>query len=567
MKGQFKLISGWDNRIRLILIAVVVGVVSGMAAVLLNAGLHWFSHLTHHPRHPWLLPVFSTVGIVLSVVLFRFVFRDSGGHGVPEVIHSISKKGGELRLRTAPSRLVCCILTIAGGGSAGPEAPLVISGASIGSNLADLFKMKERQRVVLVGCGASAAIASIFNAPVTGILFTMEAVVGEWSKGQLIPIAIAAVVGTEVSHLFRGKEIVFTHRTFHFSHTDVLATIFLALLTAVVAVLFFRLFRVISRQMETRLPSFWIRAVLGGLAVGGVAILFPDVAGEGYDAISRILNSAYTAPIYLLATVLFIKMAASAVTSGAGGVGGIFAPSLVVGAMTGLLFSRVAGALFPHSGLSEDGFFALLGMAGVISSILQAPLTGIFLILEITASYNVLLPVVLVSVLSVTLSSFFEPDSIYHKELFIKGLMLRHRTDARVLTEIQLTELIEKDCISIHPTMTLGEFVKLTQQSVRNFFPVLSDANGKYMGMVTLNAAKPYMFEPLLYETVLVENFMTTDLPEISPFQELADVIQQMDRTDTFSLPVVDNGTFIGLISKGTLLDHYRKEMIAQEED
>ena len=567
MKRHFRLIPGWDTRIRLLLIAAVVGVVAGLAAVLLHAGLHWIGQLVRSISWRWLYPAITTGGIVLTVVLFRFVFRDKGAHGVPEVIYSISKHGGALRLRSAPSRLICSMITIATGGSAGPEAPLVISGASIGSNLARLFRMKDRQRIVLVGCGASAAIASIFNAPVTGILFTMEAVIGEWNRGHLIPIAVAAVVGTEVSHLFRGSEIVFSHRMFHFSHADILASVALAFLTAMVAVIFFRLFRWMSQQMEVRIRSFWLRAILGGLFVGSIAIAFPDVAGEGYGAVSRMLNSTYSAPVYILAAVILMKMVASAVTAGAGGVGGIFAPSLVVGAMTGLLFAHIAEMVFPGAGLSEYGFFALLGMAGVISSILQAPLTGIFLILEITASYNVLLPVVLVSVLSVTLSNFMEPDSIYHRELFQKGMMLRHRTDARVLTEIRLEELIEKDCISIFPTMTLGEFVELAKKSTRNFFPVLSESDGTYLGMVTLDAAKPYMFDRIMYETVLVESFMTSKLTEVSPDTELMDVINLMDETGVFSLPVVEDGVFHGLVSKGTLLDHYRREMVAQEED
>ena len=567
MKRHFRLIPGWDNRIYLMLIACVVGVVSGVAAVLLNLGLHWIGRGIQMISNQWAAPAITTAGIVLTVILFRFVFRDKGVHGVPEVIYSISRRGGALRLRTAPSRLICSIITIASGGSAGPEAPLVISGASIGSNLARLFRMKEKQRIVLVGCGASAAIASIFNAPVTGILFTMEAVVGEWSRGHLIPIAIAAVVGTEVSHLFRGNEIVFSHRMFHFSHGDILAAVLLAVLTAIVAVIFFRLIRWISGQMEKQISSFWLRAIAGGLLVGGAAVLFPDVAGEGYEAVSRMLSGKYDVPIYLLSAVILAKMVASAVTSGAGGVGGVFAPSLVVGAMTGVLFSHMANAVYPDSGLSESGFFALLGMAGVISSILQAPLTGIFLILEITGSYNVLLPVVLVSVVSVTLSSFLEPDSIYHRELFQKGLMLRHRTDARVLMEMRLTELIEADCIPISPTMTLGDFIELAKTSTRNYFPVLSEKDGAYLGMVTLDIAKPYMFDRLLYETVLVESFMASSLPEVSSDEELMEVIRIMDETGAFSLPVVDDGEFLGLVSKGTLLDHYRREMLAQEED
>ena len=554
-----------DSRLRLIFIAIVVGIFGGMAALLLNMGLHHAAEWLMPHRNRWFSVLLPAAGILLAVFLFRNVFRDQGEHGVPEVIYAISKRGGLLRLRTSISRLIACLLTIAGGGSAGPEAPVVISGASIGSNIASRFKLKDRQRSIMVGCGASAAIASIFNAPATGIMFTMEAVLGEWTQLNLIPIAIASVVGCEVSRILRGNQIPFEHRTIAVSHVDLSACVFLSLVAALASILFIRLLRSVSHIMEHKLKSVWVRAAVGGIIVGLLGLLFPDVLGEGYRSVRDILNNRYDAGTAMLGAIILAKMVATATTTGAGGVGGVFAPCLVLGAMTGLLFHKGAVLLLPGLDFSDQGYYALIGMAGMVSSVLKAPLTGIFLIMEITGGYDVLASVMLVSVLSSTLSGFFEPLSVYHRELFYKGLLLRARTDARVLSEIRVVELIEKDCLVVSPSMKLGEFVRLVAESRRNYFAV-QDEGGRFLGLVKLDAVRSFLFDRNLYENVLVEEFMDTEMPIIHPDDALHDVINIMDENSAFSLPVVEHGRFLGLISKATLLDHYRREMAAQEE-
>lgn len=555
----------FDNRFRLILVAIVVGLAAGFAAVLLNTGLHWASEFLSPHRSSYYSVLLPIIGILLSVFLTRKIFRENHSHGVPEVIHAISKRGGRLSFRLFFSRLIGCLLTLSGGGSAGPEAPIVVSGASLGSQIAHRFKLKDRQRTVMVGCGTSASIASIFNAPATGIMFTMEIILGEWTQLNLVPIAIASVVGCQISRLFRGNQIPFEHRNIEVSYLDLATCVFLALAAAIGAVIFIRILRRVGTLMESKLNSIWLRAIVGGILVGIAGLFFPDVSGEGYRSIRDILENVYRPGMLVLGSVILVKIAATSITLGAGGVGGVFAPCLVIGAMVGLLFHNAAVLLFPTAVFAEQGYYALIGMAGMVSGVLKAPLTGIFLIMEITGGYDVLASVVLVSVLSSTLSSFFEPLSLYHRDLFDKGLLLRARTDARVLSEIRIVELLELDCMIVQSNMKLGEFVRMVAKSSRNHFPV-ENSNNEYLGMVKLESIRPFLFDRKLYDTVLVEEFMETDVPIINQDESLTDVMEIMDRSGAFSLPVVENGRFIGLISKGTLLDRYRREMAAQEE-
>jgi CIC family chloride channel protein len=560
-KGIFRI----DNRLKLILIAVVVGVTGGLAAVLLNFGLHHAATWLAPHRDRWFGVLFPAAGLLIAVFLIRVVFRDPGAHGVPEVIYAVSKRGGLLRLRTGFSRLIACLFTLSGGGSAGPEAPVVVSGASIGSNIAGRFGLKDRQRIIMAGCGASAAIASIFNAPAAGILFTMEVVLGEWTQVNLIPIAIASVAGCEISRLLQGNQIPFEHRDITVTYVDLIACVFLSLVISAAAVGFIRLVQAVTRAMESTLKNIWIRAGLAGLVIGVVGLFFPDALGEGYLVIRKILSNEYLLGMSMVGAVIAIKMLSVSVTVGGGGVGGIFAPCLVLGAMTGLLFHKAAMILFPNLPFSYQGYYALVGMAGMLSGVLKAPLSAIFLIMEITGGYDVLASVVLVSVLSTTMSGIFEPLSFYHKDLVRKGLLLRARTDARVLSEIRVVELLEKDCRIVSPSMKLGDFVRLVATSKRNYFPVEND-DKEFLGIVKLDTVRSFLFDRMLYDSVLVEEIMETDIPTIHPDDSLADVISTMDSISAFSLPVVEHGRFLGLISKATLLDHYRLEMAAQEE-
>ncbi len=551
---------------KLIIIGAIVGIFGGLASVALNRSLRYVSEILNTIRHVRYAPLLPAIGAAFSSIFLRHVVRDLGAHSVPEVIYSVSRKGGLLRLRSSFSRLVSGFLTIASGGSAGPEAPVVISGASIGSNIGTIFNLRDRQREVIVGCGAAAAIASIFNAPFAGIAFSLEVILGEWTIINLAPIAIASVVGTEVSRILQGNQIPFHHRIFHSGALDLVACIGLAALTSLGSIILIRLLKMAESHFKKVTSIFWLRAALGGLIVGIIGLFLPQVLGEGYEVIRRVIGEQYSPGIVISGFATLGKIVATSLTIGSGGSGGLFAPCLVIGSLMGLFYQSTIASVFPSVMWAGESYFALLGMAGVLSSVLQAPLTGIFLVVEITGGYDFIVPVVLVSVISATISHYFEPFSVYHQELIRRGELLRPRTDARVLAELSVMELLEKDCLLVHPEMRLKEFVSIVQRSHRNYFPVVDSKTGSFLGMIHLDDVRPYLFNPGLYESVIVGEIMNTNIYTVSPDDELADIISVFDREHTWSLPVVQDGKFLGLISKATLMDHYRKELIVQEE-
>lgn len=555
-----------DERLKLILIATVVGTCGGFASAILNFGLGTGSNWLHPIRSHWIAVVFPAIGAFLSVIFLRHVMREVEYHGVPEVIYSLSRRGGLLRFRSSFSRLISCWFTLVSGGSAGPEAPAVISGASIGSNIARKLYLKDRHRKMAVGCGAAAAIASIFNAPITGIVFSIEVILGEWTAISLIPIAIASIAGTEVSRILHGNQIPFQHRPFVVHPRDLIACIGLAILTAFVSVLLIRTLNTIRTKAKKYIPRLEFRAILGGLVVGMIGILIPDVLGEGYKHVRAIIGGEYNLALFLAGSVAVAKIIATSSSVGTGGSGGIFAPCLVIGSYTGLFYQKVLTEVFPVASWGSRGYFPLLGMAGLLSSVLQAPLTGIFLIMEITGGYDVLLSVVLVSVISTTLSRFWVPHSIYHSELVERGELIQPRTDSHILSEISIGELLEKDSHVISPDLTLREFIKIVEQSQRNYFVVENPVTGIFLGIVNLNDVRPYLFNQAIYDSVVVEEFMNRKPATVSLDDELPRVLEKFEETHSWSLPVVQGGKFLGLISKATLFDYYRKEMLVQEE-
>jgi len=553
-----------DDRLLLIAIGALVGVCSGLAAVALNTGLHFMAGALSGLRTHWWLFVLPGIGAMLSSLFLEKGVREGAGHGVPEVVYSVSRHGGLLRLRSAFSRLISSCLTIGSGGSAGPEAPVVMSGASIGSNVAQFFSLNERQRIALVGCGSAGALAAIFNAPIAGLVFTIEIIVGEWSARNIVPIAVASVAGAQVSRLLQGKQIAFTHLRFEVGITATLAAIGLAVVTALVSIALTRALRG-SHHVSGKIPlPFWMRAFLGGCVVGAIGLMLPEVLGEGYHSIRQMVEGSFVPGLGLVLLLVAAKIAATSFTLGWGGSGGIFAPCLVIGSFSGLMYHRFLEMLWPGLSLVNEGCFALLGMAGLVSGILQAPLTGIFLIVEITGGYETILPLILVSALSTTICHAWEPASFYFRDLVEKGQYLRPRTDAKVLADLSIAELVETDCKTVSRSMRLGEFIRVVQQSHRNYFPVVDPETGQFEGMIHLDDIRPYLFDPLLYETVFLEQIMETDVETVDIHDELSGVLARMDTKGLFSMPVVSADRFIGMISKATLLDKYRNELMVQ---
>ena len=553
-----------DDRLLLISIAIIVGTFSGLAAVGLNWAIGYLTEWHHHLRHYWWVFALPGIGAALSSLFLEKIVKEGAGHGVPEVIYSVSRYGGLLRLRSSISRLISSCLTIGSGGSAGPEAPVVMSGAAIGSNIARFFSLKDRQRVTLVGCGAAGAISSIFNAPIAGMVFAIEVILGEWKSVNIVPIAIASVAGTELSRLLQGNQIAFSHRAFTIDLADIIASAGLAIVTAAVSVLLTRAMRKMHGVAHRVHSPLWIRAAMGGCAVGILGLFMPVVLGEGYHSIRTMIEGAFPYGVVLVFIAILAKILATSLTLGWGGSGGIFAPCLVIGSLTGLWFHRVLVLIWPSISWVNEGCFALLGMAGLVSGILQAPLTGIFLIVEITGSYGVILPLIIVSAISTTICHYVEPASFYLKDLVDRGHLLRPGTDARVLSDLSIQELLETDCVEVRQTMLLRDFIDVVKRSHRNYFPVTDESTGYFLGMIHLDDIRPYLFTPEMYDAVILGQIMDTTLEVLAPGDDLVEVLEKMDSRRLYSMPVINNNRFIGMISKATLLDQYRKELMVQ---
>jgi chloride channel protein, CIC family len=554
----------FDDRLLLILMAAIVGTFSGLASVALNRSLLVMSEWLHHYRHFWWVFVLPAVGAALSSLFLGKITKEGAGHGVPEVIYAVSRYGGLLRFRSSFSRLISSCLTIGSGGSAGPEAPVVIGGAAIGSNIAKYFSLNDRQRITLVGCGAGGAIAAIFNAPIAGMVFAIEVIVGDWKSVNIVPIAIASVTGAEISRLLQGNQIPFSHHLFKIDLLNIVACLGLAVFSAVATILLTRMLRSMHAVSHKVPAPAWVRAAIGGCAVGIIGLFLPVVLGEGYHSVKTLIEGQYDQVLMIVALASFAKIAATALTLGWGGSGGIFAPCLVVGSLVGVTYHHLLALFWPSISLANEGYYALLGMAGLISGMLQAPLTGIFLIVEITGGWEVILPLIIVSALTTSICHYFESASYYLKDLVEHGHFLRPGTDERILSDLNVLELVERDCIAVNPNMLLRDFIGIIKQSHRNYFPVEDEKTGDFLGIIHLDDIRPYLFDPVMYDTVFLGQIMKTQIEVVYPDDDVLDVVRKMDIKGLYSIPVVVNHRFLGLISKATILDQYRKELMVQ---
>jgi len=556
----------FDTRLQLGIIAFIVGVSSSIAALVLNYGLEKMSYFFHSAKDSFMLIIIPAIGIVLTVLILKYMINDFDGHGVPNIIHSISMNGGKLKFRSSFSKLIGSLITISTGNSAGPEAPVVVSGAAIGSNIAGFFRVNEMVRIAVTGSGAAAAIAAIFNAPLTGFIFTMEIIIGEWTTPYMLPIAISSVTGTIISRLFNGNQIPFAHRIYSVGINDILAVLGLSVILSLFSVLFIKAMRNISFLFDKFFKNALLRALIGGLTVGIISFKILDIRGEGYDFIKELISDNFSSSIFFLLLIIILKIFATSVTLGAGGTGGVFAPALLIGSAGGFLYYLVLQALLPGFQLNPASFFALIGMCGMVSGTLNAPLTGIFLIVEITSGYDAILPLLLVGFLTSIMVKLFEKHSIYHYELIKRGVLLRPRTDGKILSDIKPRELLETDQIKIAPNMLLTDLIPIIKKSKRNYFPVIDLNDNKFLGIVNFNDIKEYIFDPALRNTIIVEEIMQTEFTTLSLNENLMDIQKKFEESKSWSLPVVEDGKFLGLISKATMLDLYRKELKAQTE-
>lgn len=584
-----KLITWREHHIKeknfLIILSLAVGVICGFAAQLLKFLIHLIaSLLTEHidaTTANWLYLVYPVVGILIVTLFLKFVVKDNISHGVTKVLYAISRRKSRLKKRNMYASLIASSITIGFGGSVGAEGPIVFTGAAIGSNIGKAFRLSPQVLMILVGCGAAAGIAGIFRAPIAGMLFTLEVLMIDFTGLTVMPLLLSSVAGAVVAYILEGydAEFFFTQSE-PFITSKIPYTILLGIVCGLMS-LYFTKVMFMMESMFGKLRFKGSKIIIGGVIMAALIYLFPPLYGEGYGAINNLLcgdvskvldytffyvdrdNTWFL--VIFIAAVALTKAFATSATNGAGGVGGTFAPSLFVGALTGFLFAYVVNNLDLGIELSQKNF-ALMGMAGVMSGVMHAPLMAIFLTAEMTGGYNLFLPLLIVSALAYITIKLFLPYSIYSIRLAKAGDLLTHQKDKTVLTLLKVDNLIERDFRIVNPEMNLKEMVDVISISNRNLFPVC-DEEGNLKGIVLLDEIRNIMFRADLYKKMHVSRFMSSPPAIIDISMPMDYVMEIFDKTNAWNLPVVQDGKYIGFVSKSKIFNSYRRVLRHFTED
>ena len=570
----------FSDRQATIILALCIGFFASVAAYVLHSIIHIIQHMltsrSHADTFNWLYLMFPVVGIFLTSLFVRYVVKDNISHGITRILYAISSKQSRLKGHNCWTSVVASAITIGFGGSVGAEAPIVLTGSAIGSNLGRLFGMDKKKLILLVGCGAAAAIAGIFKAPIAGLVFTLEVLMVDLSMASLLPILTAAVTATCFTYIFMGSSSLFSfHLDSMWSVERVPACIILGIACGLVSLYFIRSMSVCEGMFGKLKQHRWAKLALGGVMLSSLIFVFPVLYGEGYSAINVLLNGTSEADwnevlknsmfsgdgrwlIVFIALVILTKTFATAATNGGGGCGGTFAPSLFVGAFTGFLFSRLWNMYQVGIYIPEKNY-TLLGMAGVMAGVMHAPLTGIFLIAEITNGYDMFMPLMIVSIASVMTISIFEPHSIYAMRLAREGKLLTHHTDRSVLTLMKIDSVIERDFTAVTPDMPLGKLVNAISKSHTSFIPVLDNA-GSLLGEIDITKIRHIMFRAELYNKLTVQQLMLPIAAQVGESDSMEEVMRKFDLKGTRYMPVVNvSGHLTGYISRSRAYSMYRK--------
>ncbi len=568
-----------------LLLSGVIGIVAGLAAVLLKTVVGFIHHIIEHARQEasnvdLLYFLFPLVGIILTVVVTNHFIKDKLGHGITGILLSISKESAIIKASRMYSRMITSAITVGLGGSVGLEAPIVVTGSAIGSNIARAMQLNYQRRSLLIGAGAAGAISAIFNSPITGVIFSIEIILTDVTIAALTPLLIASVCGALVSFVLLGEGVLlFFNLTDTFSASDVPFYLLLGILCGLTSLYFTRtMFKVEGFLEQTK--NTYTKAILGGLGLSLIIFVLPPVYGEGYEAITNLLSgngnqlindnllinqNTHTIFFYLfLLALILVKPIATAITIGAGGSGGIFAPSLFIGAITGYLYAQIVNSVALNKLISPSNF-TLVGMCGIMSGVLHAPLTSIFLIAEITSGYTLFVPLMIVSAISYITITYFEKHSFYTKRLVEKGNYFQSDRDSRVLSLIHLKKIIETDLLEVSPSATLDDMVELIRHSKRNIFPVVSDEQ-ELKGIVTLDDVREVMFDVQKRKSTLIKSIMHDPPESVSTMETMPSVMSKFERTGAWNLPVIDDGKYIGFVSKSRIFNAYRKQLIKQSQ-
>lgn len=554
-----------------IVLGGITGLLGGIAAVILKSSVHAIQAFIDGQNIPLLFVFLPAVGILITAILAKDILKEPLGHGITTILYVISKKSSRLSAKKLYSRLLTSGITVGFGGSVGLEAPIVVTGSAIGSNIGQLMHMNYKQRTLLIGCGAAAAISGIFNSPVAGVIFSIEVILTDVTVAIFIPLLIAAVFGALVSMLLLGDDVLFSFNLEDpFLATDFPYFLVLGGICGLASVYFTRT-ALKAEDIIQKVKSVYLRAIFGGLALGLLIYFLNPIYGEGYDAIKVILqgrsndlfhNSIFfqwDSPWLLVVfglMIFLLKPIASGFTIGAGGNGGVFAPSMFMGAITGFLFAQTGNLILEGEPLSVSNF-TLVGMCGVMSGVLHAPLTAIFLIAEITSGYTLFLPLMLVSAIAYSSSSYFEKYSFYTSKLINSGDLIPYDRDKQLLSLMQINRLIEKDLLVIEPDKKLEDLVKLVKKSHRNIFPVVTQ-NNELLGIITLDDIREIMFDPESQKNVIISTLMHKPPAVVNSDENMQYVMTLFEKTGAWNLPVVNSAGYVGIVSKSRIFNAYR---------
>ena len=564
----------------ILILSFFVGIFASLAAFILKSAIHLIQNLLTHSFNPdevnfWYL-VFPFIGITLSFLFVRFVVKDDISHGVTRILYAISQRKSIIKLHNTWTSIVSSAVTIGFGGSVGAEAPIVFTGSAIGSNLGKFFKMDQKTMLLLIGCGAAGAIGGIFKAPIAGLVFTLEVLMLDMTMTSVVPLLISSVTATSLTYFLTGSSFMFQFTSYEpFSVARIPQLIALGVICGFVSLYFTRGMNFLEVSFR-KVQSPVIKLLIGGIALGVLIFVFPPLYGEGYNTIEALLNgnssnvlqtsffqhlggSIWVLVVYLVLIVIF-KIFASTATTSPGGVGGIFAPSLFVGCISGFVVATIMGQVGIAAPTSN---FALAGMSGVMSGVMHAPLTGIFLIAELTGSYNLFMTLMIVSTISYMTIILFEPHSLYAMRLAQKGELITHHKDRAVLTLLRMENVIETDLSVVSPQLNLGELVKIISKSSRNVFPVVDPHSKKFLGIVLLDEVRNIMFRPDLYERFTVRQLMISPPATIGVDLPMEKVMQIFEDTGAWNLPVVDvEKRYLGFVSKSKIFNSYRHVLV-----
>lgn len=574
-----------SNKQLMLIFSILTGVICGFAAI----SIKWLIHFVETTLVSWipiekgsiLLFAYPMVGILITILFVRYYVKDNIGHGVTKVLYAISRRNSKIKRHNMYTSMIASSLTIGMGGSVGAEGPIVMTGAAIGSNIGQFFRVDYRMITLLLGAGTAGAIAGAFGAPLAGMIFTLEVLMLDLTMAAVIPLLLSTVSAVSITYVFIGSFLVFPEKVIaNFSVYNIPFYIILGVFCGLIA-LYFTWGSLKIESFFKRQQSATKRLLIGGTLLGVMIMLFPSLYGEGYEPIGKLLSldhhSLFERTLYygirnetwalllIPIAIIALKIPAMACTFGAGGVGGIFAPSLFVGGFAGFFIATSLNVFF---GLNLPvGNFTLVGMAGVLAGVMHAPLTGIFLIAEITGGYQLFIPLMITAALAYTTVYSRNKHSLYTLRLAQTGDLITHHKDKAAITVMSLNEVIERDFCPIGVNATLGELVVTIAKSKRNLFPVLNDKQ-QLQGIVLLDDIRQLMFDQSKYETVRVKELMTTPPDYIVENESMEMVFNKMEYSGAWNLPVIDeNRCYVGFISRSKILSIYRKKLVELSDD